>query len=99
MRPTKKVHVYAMDELSDMLYTIRGDPDLEIAARQWPDPAGCLRWTAFFLTALTGPHGRPAYMPSIAPECMSAPDRIPKESTIGYPVMGPQGFEPWTKGL
>lgn len=56
IRPTKKkVHIYTHDEIRDMLDTVRGDPEKKIAALRWPDSAGCLRWTGFFLMALTGP--------------------------------------------
>lgn len=56
MKPSKRrVHIYAPDEISDMLATVRGDPERDIASLKWPDAAGELRWTAFFLTALCGP--------------------------------------------
>jgi integrase len=56
MKPTKKkVHIYSREEISDMLDTVRGNPERDIEALRWPDAAGLLRWTGFFLTALTGP--------------------------------------------
>jgi integrase len=56
IKPSKmRVHVYTHDEISDMLTTVRGDPERDIAAHKWPDSAGVLRWTAFFVTALCGP--------------------------------------------
>jgi len=56
MKPTKKkVHIYTHDEISDMLDTVRGNRDTEVGAMTWPDAAGVLRWTGFFLVALTGP--------------------------------------------
>jgi integrase len=56
MKPNRKqVHIYTPDEIRDMLATVRGDPERDIASLRWPDAAGELRWTAFFLTALCGP--------------------------------------------
>lgn len=56
MKPTKrKPHIYTADEISDMLATVRGDPERDIESLKWPDAAGELRWTAFFVTALCGP--------------------------------------------
>lgn len=51
----KKVHIYTRDEIGDMLDTVRGNPDQGLTAMQWPDAAGLLRWTGFFLMALCGP--------------------------------------------
>lgn len=51
----KKVHVYTRSEVGSMLDAVRGNPDHGIAALQWPDAAGVLRWTGFFLAALCGP--------------------------------------------
>jgi integrase len=51
----RKVHVYTRDEVGSMLDCVRGNPDRQIAALMWPDAAGVLRWTGFFLAALTGP--------------------------------------------
>lgn len=56
MRATKKkIHIYSRDEISDMLDTVRGNREKRIMALGWPDGAGVLRWTGFFLVALTGP--------------------------------------------
>lgn len=56
IKPTRKqVHIYTPDEIRDMLDTVRGSAEQRIAPLEWPDRAGCLRWTAFFLTALVGP--------------------------------------------
>ena len=56
MKPSKQeVHIYTADEVSDLLTTVRGDPDRDIASLKWPDRAGELRWTAFILTGLCTP--------------------------------------------
>ncbi len=51
----RKVHVYTHEELGSMLDVVRGNPENGVAALTWPDAAGVLRWTGFFLMALTGP--------------------------------------------
>lgn len=55
-KPTRRqVEVFGSDEIRAMLDTVRGNAERVIAAMQWSDRAGPLRWTAFFLSALCGP--------------------------------------------